>query len=196
MTSPIRTAATIRLRTVTGSEQARRFALCGIGRDQPGIVARVAQTLLDHRANIEDSQATILRGHFTMVFVVALPPDASVEALDEDLSSAGRELGLEALMLSEIEDIEPSLEPQASHMVTVYGADHPGIVHAVTTALAERDVDITDLNTKLSGDVYVLMLEVAPPPEADLGELELALADVARGQGVELTVRPLDDEPL
>ena len=146
--------------------------------------------------NIEDSQATILRGHFTMVFVVALPPAADADAMREELSAAGRELGLEALLLSEIQNLDPALEPRASHIVTVYGADHPGIVHAVTAAMAAREVDITDLNTKLAGDVYVLMLEIALPADADLGELERALGDVARGQGVELTLRPLDDEPL
>ena len=51
-------------------------------------------------------------------------------------------------------------------MVTVYGVDHPGIVHAAATALAGRSVDITDLNTRLLEDddgdpLYVLMMEVA-----------------------------------
>ena len=52
------------------------FALSAIGRDRPGIVAAVTGVLLGHGANLEDSQMTILRGHFTMTLVVALPNGA------------------------------------------------------------------------------------------------------------------------
>ncbi len=65
-------------------------------------------------------------------------------------------------------------------MVTVYGVDHPGIVHAAATALAGRSVDITDLNTRLLEDddgdpLYVLMMEVALPPGLTPDELEQEL---------------------
>ena len=52
-------------------------------------------------------------------------------------------------------------------MITVYGADHPGIVHAVSAALAERGVNITGLETRLAGaadsPLYVMIIEVAHP---------------------------------
>ena len=176
----------------------RRYALCGVGRDRPGIVAEVAAVLLRHGVNIEDSQATILRGHFTLMLVLAAPAELDAAALEAGLESAARALGLETLLLSPIEDAAPAPEP--SHIVTVYGADHPGIVHAVAAALAERDVDITDLQTKL-GDaptdpLYVLLLEVALPQGADPDALAETLGAVAREQGVELTIRPLEVDPL
>jgi glycine cleavage system transcriptional repressor len=178
----------------------RHYALSAVGRDRPGIVARVSEVLLGHGVNVEDSQMTILRGHFTMMLVVAAPDDVDAETLRSDLGEAGRELGLEALLLSEVEDLDPSAEPVPSLMVTVYGADHPGILHAVTEAMASRGADITDLNTRLlTGDgepVYALMMEVAMAAFGDPAELELGLAEVAREQGVELSVRPLETEAL
>ena len=50
----------------------RHFAVSAIGRDRPGIVAAVSKVLLDHEGNIEDSQMTILRGHFTMTLIVSI----------------------------------------------------------------------------------------------------------------------------
>ena len=83
--------------------------------------------------------------------------------------------------------------------MTVYGSDHPGIVHAVASALAARSWDITDLNTRLVGEqggqLYALMLEVAVPPQ-EAGDLEGALDAVAGEQGVEVSVRELDDDEL
>ena len=89
----------------------RHHALSAIGRDRPGIVAAVSEALLAHSVNIEDSQMTILRGHFTMMLVVAVPGDADVGALRADLDAVRAQLGLEALTLGELEDAGPAEEP-------------------------------------------------------------------------------------
>ena len=179
-----------------------RLALTAIGRDRPGIVAAASRVLLAHRANVEDSQMTILRGHFTMMLVVSVPEEADVGTLREDLEDVRTELGLEAVALSPLEDIDPTWERVPSHIVTLYGADHPGILHAATAALAEREVDITGLTTKLAGEggggpsLYAVMMEIAPPHGADANELEAALRRVGEEQGVEVSMRPLDAEAL
>src|SRR5207248_10779176 len=104
-------------------------------------------------------------------------------------------LELEAVAFSPLEEIDPADEPVPSHIVTVYGVDHPGIVHAVTSALAGCGIDITDLTTRVLGErdepIYALMMEVAVPA----GE-EIALDAVAAEQGVEVTVRPLEADAL
>jgi glycine cleavage system transcriptional repressor len=179
----------------------QRFALAAIGRDRPGIVAAVTEALLAHSVNIEDSQATILRGHFTMMLVVAVPESADVEALRGELDAVRARLGLEALALSDLEEVDAAAEPEPTHMVSVYGADHPGIVHAATSALAERGVDITDLTTKLvdvraEPPLYALMMELAPPPDLDEEELREALERVGREQGVEVSLRRLESDVL
>jgi glycine cleavage system transcriptional repressor len=178
------------------------LALSAIGRDRPGIVAAVSRALLDHGVNIEDSQMTILRGHFTMMLVVDAPAGADLDALRTDLDRARDELELEAVLLSELVELDPAEEPVPTHMVTLYGADHPGIVHAATSALAELGVDITDLTTKLAGEggdappIYALMMEVAPPPGVDEAALRDALDGMAAEQGVEVALRQLDSEVL
>ena len=180
----------------------RRLAVTAIGRDRPGIVAAVSRVLLAHRANVEDSQMTILRGHFTMMLVVSMPEETDAGTLGDDLDDVRTELGLEAVVVSELEDVDPESEPVPTHIVTLYGADHPGIVHAATTALAERGVGITDLATKLAGEggdgppLYALMMEIAPPPDVAAGEIEDALRRVGEEQGVEVSLRALDAEAL
>ena len=180
----------------------RRLALTAIGRDRPGIVAAASRVLLAHQANVEDSQMTILRGHFTMMLVVSVPEEADIGTLRDDLEDVRGELGLEAIVLSELDDVDPANEPIPTHIVTLYGADHPGIVHAATSALAQLEVDITDLTTKLAGEggegpsLYALMMEIAPPPGVAAAEVEEALQRVGEEQGVEVSVRALDAEAL
>jgi glycine cleavage system transcriptional repressor len=138
----------------------------------------------------------ILGGHFTMVLMLHVPDDADADELRAGLEAAAQRVGLEALTLREVDELDTA-PPDPTHLVSVYGADHVGIVHAVTEALASRGVNITDLSTRLLGageewELYVMLLEVVTG-DVDLDE---ALAAVRREQGVEITVRPLEQDVL
>src|SRR4051812_24767850 len=61
--------------------------LTAIGRDRPGIVARIARVLLQHGLNIEDSQMRILGGRFAMMLL--LRGEASEGQVYRDLLAAG-----------------------------------------------------------------------------------------------------------
>jgi glycine cleavage system transcriptional repressor len=175
----------------------RSLAVSAIGSDRPGIVAAVTGVLLRHGVNVEDSQMTILRGYFTMMLFLAAPDELDAAVLERELSAP--ETGLDQLSVAELEEHRPGPEP--SHTVTVYGADHPGIVHAAASAMAERGVDITDLNSRLMDDeegqaLYVLMMEVALPATASAEELDAALAEVGAREGVEVTMHELERDEL
>lgn len=177
----------------------RHFALSVIGRDQPGIVAAVTGALLDHGANLEDSQSTILRGHFSMTAILAVDDEVAEAGLTGDLEAVAAQLGMEAVTVSAIE-AAPAEPVDPSHIVTVHGPDHPGIVHAVASALAEAKVNITDLNTRLVGDeredLYAMMLEVTLPRGLEADGLESLLEAVCGEQGVKVTVGELKQDAL
>jgi glycine cleavage system transcriptional repressor len=175
------------------------LALSAIGRDRPGIVAAVTRVLLEHGVNIEDSQMTILRGHFTMTLILGVPDATDRGGLEQDLQRVAGDLGLEALTLKGVEGVTGE-QAEPSHIVTVYGSDHPGIVCATAEAIARHGYNITDLNTRLVGDaegdpLYALMLEVAIPAGHD-EELQSAMTDVGRLENVEVTVRELESDEL
>ena len=177
----------------------RTFALSAVGRDRPGIVAGVTGVLLEHGINIEDSQMTILRGHFAMTLVIAAGDDADSAALQSDLERAATGLGLDAVAIEEIAE-ESAHGAEPSHIVSVYGVDHPGIVHAVSTALADRSWGITDLDTRVLGEdpspLYMMVLEVALPEGAGDEDLASVLRQVGDEQGVEISSRPLESDTL
>jgi glycine cleavage system transcriptional repressor len=174
------------------------FAVTAVGRDRPGIVAAISGALLGLGGNIEDSQMSILRGHFAVMLVVSVPATSDQAELERRLDAVRRELALEAIAVNGIDDLGgPPAAP--SHVISVHGADHPGIVHAVTSALAERQVNITGLETRLAGapgsPFYVMIIEAALGV-ATQEEVEEALRGAAGEAGVEVSVRPLDAEAL
>ena len=166
------------------------------GKDRPGIVAAVTGVLLRHGVNIEDGEMAILRGHFTLVLVVGVPDDADADALRRDLGDVRDELPLESLSLSEVDTLT-ARTPSATHAMSIYGADHPGIVHGITRALADVGVNVIGLTTRVVGDdgLYVMLLEAAVPQDRT-DEIEDLLADVAAELGVDVSVREIDVDVL
>jgi glycine cleavage system transcriptional repressor len=174
------------------------FAVTAIGRDRPGIVAAVSRALLELEGNIEDSQMSILRGHFAVMLIVAVPDAVDADELARRLGGVRDELGLEAITVEEIDQIDPEA-PRPTHVLTVYGADHPGIVSAVAGTLASEGVNITDLETRLAGSeerpLYAMLLELALG-DADPDHLLERLRDVGEKETVEVSLRELDAEAL
>jgi predicted amino acid-binding ACT domain protein len=74
-------------------------------------------------------------------------------------------------------------------------------VHAVSARLAARQVNVTDLETRLVGEggqagLYAMVLEVALPPQLPEAEVRALLDEVAAEQGVEVTLRPLEPDVI
>ena len=177
----------------------RHFAVAAIGRDRPGIVATVTRSLLEQQLNVEDSQMTILRGHFTMMLIIAGDDQLDVPQLRGSLERTARELGLEAISLSEVTDVEAGPATEPTHIVTVYGADHPGIVAGISAVLSAQGVNITDLETRLAGSeeapVYAMLMEVALG-DSPVERVQAALDEAAGQAEVEISLRELDSEAL
>jgi glycine cleavage system transcriptional repressor len=182
-------------------DMAHQLALSAIGRDRPGIVAATTAVLLRHGVNVEDSRMSILRGHFTMTLILSLADDTDRVQLAADLDAEAADLGLEALALSAVEPLAET-SPEATHVVTVYGVDHPGIVHRAAQALAEHGANIVDLQTRLVDEedgepsLYALLMEVALPPDLDPTALGAALAELGTRESVEVSMRELDRHEL
>ena len=47
------------------------LAVTAIGRDRPGIVAAITSALLEAGGNVDDSQMSILHGHFAVMLIVS-----------------------------------------------------------------------------------------------------------------------------
>jgi glycine cleavage system transcriptional repressor len=172
------------------------FAVSAIGRDRPGIVAAISGVLLELGGNIDDSQMSILHGHFAVMLIVSVPEGVSQGELARRLDRVREELGLEGLAVSALDELSPAATP--THVLTVYGADHPGIVHAVSSALAGRGVNITDLRTRRTGGedapVYLMVMEIAVAGEPEA--LAEELREVGGEAAVEVSLRELPSDSL
>lgn len=165
-----------------------QLAVTAIGADRPGIIARATGVLHEHGCNLQDSTMTILGGQFAMMLLVEAAEAAP--DLEQALADATADLGL---VVAVREVGAGAHSDAATHVLSVYGSDRPGIVHAVARHLAERGINVTDVTTRvLEGEtpVYAMMMEIAVPDDVEVDALGDALA--SQVEGVEVTVRPLD----
>ena len=170
-------------------------AVTAVGADRPGIVAAVTGALLEHGGNLEDTAMTRLGGHFAMVLVVEVAEDAA--SLETALVEATGALGL-TITVRAIDDVDEGADVGTPYFVSVHGADRPGIVHRVTTVLADHGANIVDLGThRLTTDAgtgYVVALDVLVPGDADA--LRAALEAAAAELGVDVSMRADDADLL
>jgi glycine cleavage system transcriptional repressor len=167
------------------------LAITVIGHDRPGIVADVAEALAKLGANLTDSTMTRLRGHFAMTLICTGP---SAEAVEKALAPLTSDGGL----LFTVRAVQPEADAAARgepYLVSVHGADRLGIVAAVTRVVAGAGGNITDLTTRLTGPLYVLVAEVDLPAGAAAG-LQEQLARAADEVGVDVTLRRAEPEIL
>jgi glycine cleavage system transcriptional repressor len=168
------------------------LAVTVIGHDRPGIIADVAEILAGLGMNLTDSTMTRLRGHFAMTLIcTGEPAPADVAANLDPLTADG-------MLDVSVRRVAP--EPEAAdtglpYVLTVHGADRLGIVATVARAVAEFGGNVTDLTTRLAGDLYLLVAEVdLPAPEAE--RLTERLAGVAGVLDVEVALRPAEADVL
>lgn len=173
------------------------FAITAIGRDRPGIVSGLTGALHELGGNLEDFSSTILRGHFAMMLVVDAPADVTGEVLRAHLGRAAEPLEV-SVSVSDVEAGTPE-RPSATHLLSVYGSDQPGIVARFTGLLAERGANITDLSCRLTGGdkpIYALIAEIAIPGGLDAHELGGVISGTAAEIGVDATFAPIEVETL
>lgn len=178
----------------------QHFALTVVGRDRPGIVAQVTGILFNLGCNIADSSCSILGGQFAMILIIAHPTFVNRESFgdafqpleDADLTVALR-------VLKPGGELHPDLTGEIC-MISVYGADKPGIVYHVAKILGERRINITDLNTKLVGPeqrpVYVMIIEAVLPETVSEQDVDAWMAPLREQLQVDISVRTIPQVEL
>ncbi|MFL6155581.1 MAG: glycine cleavage system protein R [Marmoricola sp.] len=168
------------------------LAITVLGRDRPGIIAETTGVLAQLGLNIEDTTMTLLRGHFAMMLI----SDGAVGATAVEESLGG--LTADGTLSVSVREV-PAEQPAgrgASYLLSVHGGDRPGIVSSVVAEVAKVGGNITDLTTRLAGDLYVLLAEVDLPASVDPDALSRALSGAADGLGVDVSLRELESDDL
>ena len=168
------------------------LAITVLGHDRPGIIAEVTGVLADLGGNLEDSSMTLLRGHFAWTLVV------SVQSTSVEVQSRLAHLTDEGLVVSvlPVPGADGAAVSGSPWLLSVHGADRPGIVSGITGVVADAGGNITDLTTRLGSGLYLLVAEVALPEGTDVAALAGRIEAAAAALGVRASLQPADVDEL
>ena len=174
------------------------FILSAIGRDRPGIVADLAQLIFASDANLEDSRMTILGSEFAAILLCSGTDDDLERRLSEGTSKLEQENDLTIFLRRlEGEPRPPVPAPgTALYRVQAQGEDRAGIVAAICQTLADRGVNIANLESSAvptpSGmSLYRLEIRAEVPESLAPSELASALDEAGKTIGVDVDLEPV-----
>ena len=184
---------------------AERWIVTALGQDRPGIVAGVTKALYTLGCNLEDSAMTRLEGEFAIMLIFEPPRRMRVEQLRKAFEPLERRLKLAVHLkpLSRLETTKP-IRRTRPYLISVYGADRPGIVFRVSELLANSGVNISDVETRRAASgagrgqasLYRMLLEVEVPPRVTAAALEQQLLKLGRALKVEVGLQAAEAQVL
>jgi len=166
------------------------YMLTLVGKDRPGIVAKITTALFEAGCNLGETSMLRLGGNFTVMMMV--DSSQGEDRLRAMLQPVVDELHL-VLDVHAVDDAGLHQRPVPEVCVRVHGADRAGIVAQVTSRAAAAGLNIIDLESDVAGTdaepIYILQIEGSAAQGVDA--IEAALAPL-QAEGVKVDVRPVE----
>ena len=166
------------------------YALSFVNTDSKGIVADTTKVLFDNGFNLADSSSTLLQGVFSMIFIVTNDKDYKEQEIKDMFKNVRSHM--EVFKFNK----KPEINDNGSHYsISVYGEDKAGIVHAITDEIAKNNLNIIDLQTKITGGspkLYIMMLEVVSDNENNENIWQEALKKTAKEINTQINIKKIE----
>lgn len=163
-----------------------------IGSDRLGIVSAITGVLEKEGCNLLDTAMTKLLDNFAMLVSFSSERRSALASLESAIEEVASELGLRFQLVVAGETSDEFADSSEMMVLSIHGADRPGIVHGVCAVLAQLGVNIEDLSSKIvdgdSGAVYVMVAELSVPRDIDGALLHDRLRNSAETLGVQFSL--------
>jgi glycine cleavage system regulatory protein len=152
-----------------------------IGRDEPGLVESLASVIEEHGGNWEESRMARLAGQFAGILRVAVEAGRA-ESLKEAIEALSAD-GMACVVARA--DADAAVIERRMLVLEIVGQDRPGIVRHLSEVIADRGVNVDELETEcaaapMSGDMlFRARATLSAPMGVSIDELRDALEQVA-----------------
>jgi len=169
------------------------LVVTAVGPDKVGTVEIITDVATGHRANIEESRMARLGGEFAVIMMLSIPAE-KLKPLTEALQVL-QEKGL--TITSKRTDLSRSDEFRGyiPYEITVFGADHEGIVYKVSRYLAAEGINVEEMETHVTPapntgtPLFSMRAMVQAPPKLTLSQLRRKLADLGETIDVDIEIK-------
>lgn len=164
-----------------------------IGDDRPGLVEQLSAVIERNGGNWHESKLSQLGGKFAGLILVSLPADGgpSLESELSALASKGISVRVTATDNIAVEQ-NSAPAPGRDITLTVIGPDRCGIVREISHALAQRQINVLEMDTDVQSApmsaemIFSARIEAWIPAATDMDELAASLDEIAENMTLEI----------
>ena len=163
----------------------KNIIISAIGSDRPGIVSELSGVITSHGGNVEESRMSRLGSDFAIIMLVTVAPDWE-ESLEVALKS------ITELTITTKPTKLPQVSDGRQFQIDLSGADNEGIVKVLSKYLAEKSINILEMETHTSQapvsgtPLFNLNAFVSIPNDVEEKLIQADLAQIAQDLGVEI----------
>jgi phosphoserine phosphatase len=163
--------------------------------DREGLLAEIAGLVTSLRGNIVHVEHRQVRGMLTMQMLIedaeADEPERRLERMSEVLETRLEGLGVTAS--TEVCESEPDPPVRDLQVLTIFGSDKVGVMHAITRTIADHEVPIIQTHQVASGEfmAFEIVVDVGDNGgQADMEQLRSDVRSTCEAIGVDVVVQP------
>jgi phosphoserine phosphatase len=167
------------------------YVISVIGEDRVGIVSKVTQFLFEKGFNIIDIEQTVIHSQFTMVLLIQLlHVRFQLSRLRTGLSLLAKELSMNITItpLHEFKGLRLA-ETKKPYVLTILGADRPGIVAAFSSTLAKHHCNVERIKMIARGELLAMEMWI-DLRKANFNLLRTDLTAVAKKIRMDVIAQP------
>ena len=161
-----------------------------VAADKPGLIERLAKTVSQHGGNWLESRMSQLAGQFAGVVQIAVAKQQRA-----DLRSALLDLSGHGLTIVVADDAIIAADSAQRHLrLSIIGNDRPGIVLEVASALAQRHINVLEMDTSITSapmtaePLFEAIAEIEVPQTLNLSELNQQLDEIADALTIDIAL--------
>jgi glycine cleavage system transcriptional repressor len=172
----------------------KKFIMTAFGKDRSGFVADISRVIYENGCNLEDSTMTGISDEFALILLFSGREEGDLEdQLAKDCRRLEREKGISAFIRPVSSETAEPKEVFSSHTLHIEGLDQAGIVYKVSRYLADNNINIANLNSRMDcspesgAAIYAMEIQIEISEGASLDNLEQGLAQIADELNVDIT---------
>ncbi|MEZ5573300.1 MAG: ACT domain-containing protein [Halioglobus sp.] len=164
-----------------------------IGDDRPGLVEQLSSVIEKNQGNWHESRLSQLGGKFAGLILVSLPLDGgpSLESDLSDLAASG--ISVRVTPTAEVTSTQRATPaPGRDITLTVIGPDRRGIVREISRALAQRQINVLEMDSEVRSApmsaelIFSARIEARTPESTNIDDLWDTLDEIANSMTLEI----------
>jgi len=172
----------------------KHIVISVLSKDRPGIIADISNVIYELDGDLADMNQSVLSGFFSMIVIAQFDSEISNKIILDKINKLNSPTELNCIV-SETSESSLNMIRETHgdiYVVTAQGKNRTGLVAAIGSFCSDRNINIIDYDTKLSGNTYSMMLDIDIPGTVSPDRIHEELSRMAQDLGLKIVMQHKD----